>query len=198
VLDHVTLRVSDLSESMRFYDRLFDGHEGHRYVNEEGAEWDDFGFYAGPPVTRNLRIVLAAPRASAPAVDPDGIEVEMVARSGAIRFERLVVGVRSLDAARRFYEAIAPVVGLEAVSDGFRTGETTIELVESAAPTECLHVAFAAPDDATVREFHRVALAAGYRDNGPPGERLVYHPGYYGAFVLDPDGLNVEAVNHNR
>ena len=49
-----------------------------------------------------------------------------------------------------------------------------------------------------VREFHRVALAAGYRDNGAPGERPIYHPGYYGAYVLDPDGNNIEAVNHNR
>jgi predicted lactoylglutathione lyase len=49
-----------------------------------------------------------------------------------------------------------------------------------------------------VDEFHRVALAAGYRDNGPPGERPQYHPGYYGAFVLDPDGNNVEAVFHDR
>ena len=46
--------------------------------------------------------------------------------------------------------------------------------------------------------FHREATAAGYRDNGPPGERSVYHPGYYGAFVLDPDGNNIEVVNHNR
>ena len=44
----------------------------------------------------------------------------------------------------------------------------------------------------------RAAIAAGYRDNGAPGERAVYHPGYYGAFVLDPDGHNIEAVNHNR
>jgi len=49
-----------------------------------------------------------------------------------------------------------------------------------------------------VREFHRVALAAGCRDNGAPGERPIYHPGYYGAYVLDPDGNNIEAVNHNR
>ena len=46
--------------------------------------------------------------------------------------------------------------------------------------------------------FHRAATAAGYRDNGAPGERPEYHPGYYGAFVLDPDGNNVEVVNHNR
>ena len=51
--------------------------------------------------------------------------------------------------------------------------------------------------DIRVDEFHRAMVAAGYRDNGPPGERR-YHPGYYGAFVLDPDGNNVEAVCHNR
>ncbi len=59
-------------------------------------------------------------------------------------------------------------------------------------------MAFPASDDAAVDAFHRAALAAGYRDNGSPGERPVYHEGYYGAFVLDPDGNNVEVVNHNR
>jgi catechol 2,3-dioxygenase-like lactoylglutathione lyase family enzyme len=49
-----------------------------------------------------------------------------------------------------------------------------------------------------VNEFHRAALEAGYRDNGTPGERSVYHAGYYSAYVLDPDGNNVELVNHNR
>jgi predicted lactoylglutathione lyase len=61
-----------------------------------------------------------------------------------------------------------------------------------------VHLAFKAADRDTVDEFHRVALAAGYRDNGAPGERPQYHPGYYGAFVLDPDGHNVEAVYHER
>jgi catechol 2,3-dioxygenase-like lactoylglutathione lyase family enzyme len=64
--------------------------------------------------------------------------------------------------------------------------------------TEHVHLAFPAQDDATVRAFHATALAAGYEDHGEPGERAVYHPGYYGAFVLDPDGHNVEVVNHNR
>jgi hypothetical protein len=49
-----------------------------------------------------------------------------------------------------------------------------------------------------VDAFHQAAVAAGYRDNGPPGERPVYHPGYYGAFVLDPAGFNVEVVHHDR
>ena len=58
------------------------------------------------------------------------------------------------------------------------------------------HVAFAAPDRATVEAFHAAALAAGGRDNGAAGLRPQYHPGYYGAFVLDPDGHNIEAVCH--
>jgi catechol 2,3-dioxygenase-like lactoylglutathione lyase family enzyme len=65
-------------------------------------------------------------------------------------------------------------------------------------PTENVHLAFPAPDNETVERFHRVASEAGYRDNGLPGERSIYHPGSYGAFVLDPDGNNIEAVNHNR
>ena len=59
-----------------------------------------------------------------------------------------------------------------------------------------IHVAFSAPDRATVDAFYEAALAAGGRDNGPPGLRPHYHPGYYGAFVLDPDGHNIEAVCH--
>ena len=75
----------------------------------------------------------------------------------------------------------------------------SFSLVRDERPlTEHVHVAFPAREDATVRAFHAAALAAGYQDNGAPGERAVYHPGYYGAFVLDPDGHNVELVNHNR
>jgi catechol 2,3-dioxygenase-like lactoylglutathione lyase family enzyme len=59
-----------------------------------------------------------------------------------------------------------------------------------------LHVAMTAKDRATVDAFHRAALAAGGRDNGAPGLRPHYHPNYYGAFVLDPDGHNIEAVCH--
>jgi catechol 2,3-dioxygenase-like lactoylglutathione lyase family enzyme len=59
-------------------------------------------------------------------------------------------------------------------------------------------MAFAVGEDAAVDGFHSEATGAGYRDHGAPGERPVYHPGYYGAFVLDPDGNNVELVNHNR
>ena len=64
--------------------------------------------------------------------------------------------------------------------------------------TKNAHVAFPVADNPTVDSFHRAAIDAGYRDNGAPGERQVYHAGYYSAFVLDPDGNNVELVNHNR
>ena len=59
-----------------------------------------------------------------------------------------------------------------------------------------LHVAIVAKDRATVDAFHKAAMAAGGRDNGAPGIRAHYHPNYYGAFVLDPDGHNIEAVCH--
>ena len=64
------------------------------------------------------------------------------------------------------------------------------------APQTGVHVAFAVADRATVDAFHAAALAAGATDNGPPGVRELYHPTYYGAYVLDPDGNNVEAVCH--
>ena len=67
---------------------------------------------------------------------------------------------------------------------------------EDDVPATAVHVAFAAADRASVDSFYAAALAAGGRDNGPPGLREIYHPNYYGAFVLDPDGNNVEAVCH--
>jgi catechol 2,3-dioxygenase-like lactoylglutathione lyase family enzyme len=81
----------------------------------------------------------------------------------------------------------------------FTGTDYSFSLIDDEQPlTEHVHLAFPAGDDATVRAFHAAALAAGYEDHGGPGERPVYHPGYYGAFVLDPDGHNVEVVNHNR
>jgi catechol 2,3-dioxygenase-like lactoylglutathione lyase family enzyme len=62
-------------------------------------------------------------------------------------------------------------------------------------PTESVHLAFPSDDDREVRRFHETATDAGYRGNGPPGERPRYHPGYHAAYVLDPDGNNVEVVN---
>ena len=105
-------------------------------------------------------------------------------------------------ASKRFYETIAPHAALRLTTDTQEraqfSGAGGSFSVLAGTPTEHLHMAFGASDDAEVDAFHRAATGAGYRDNGAPGERPVYHDGYYGAFVLDPDGNNVELVNHNR
>jgi catechol 2,3-dioxygenase-like lactoylglutathione lyase family enzyme len=130
-------------------------------------------------------------------------------RSDGACIDHVWLRVGDVAPSKQFYETVAPVLGFSLRTAGptwaqFRsdvagfTVTSPDERWSAKRPlTENLHLAFPAPDRATVEEFHRVALAAGYRDNGPPGERR-YHPGYYGAFVLDPDGNNVEAVFHDR
>jgi catechol 2,3-dioxygenase-like lactoylglutathione lyase family enzyme len=139
--------------------------------------------------------------------DPDGNSVEAVhhgePRPGENVLDHLWIRVRDLVESRFFYETVAPTVGLrvhDGAADRFHvtSGGRSFALVEDEPVTEHVHVAFPAADRATVERFHRAALEAGFRDNGGPGERAEYHPGYYGAFVLDPDGNNVEAVFHDR
>ena len=106
---------------------------------------------------------------------------------------------RDIAAARRFYAAALGALGRRVEGDSehyFWSDELFVSTAEKAttAPTH-VHLAFQAPDRATVDRFHAAAIAAGGTDNGAPGLRP-YHPGYYGAFVLDPDGNNVEAVFH--
>jgi catechol 2,3-dioxygenase-like lactoylglutathione lyase family enzyme len=119
------------------------------------------------------------------------------------RIDHLWIRVGDLEASRRFYTTIAPHAGIALGDDKpgrvqFTGPGYSLSLVDDERPrTGRVHFAFTANDDATVRAFHAAAIAAGYTDNGGPGERAVYHPGYYGAFVLDPDGHNVEVVNHN-
>ena len=138
-------------------------------------------------------------------LDPDGNSAEAVhhdsMRTGGC-VDHLWIRVADVEASRRFYE----LVGAHA---GFRLRRQTPERAQFvgtsgsfsvvAGPvSEHVHLAFRVEDNASVDGFHRAATAAGYADNGAPAERAVYHPGYYGAFVLDPDGNNVELVNHNR
>jgi len=142
-------------------------------------------------------------------LDPDGSSVEAVHRPGRTesgpQLDHLWVGVGDLMESRRFYETIAPALGLR-VGEGelpnyvfvARGGRHLALVADGRSPAEHVHLAFPVPDDEAVAEFHRIATAAGYRDNGGAGERPEYHPGYVGAFVLDPDGNNIEAVNHNR
>jgi catechol 2,3-dioxygenase-like lactoylglutathione lyase family enzyme len=115
-------------------------------------------------------------------------------------------GVSDYARAKAFYlQALAPL-GIGVVMEvGEEGGHTALGLGKDGKPffwialapaTSHIHVAFAAASRAEVDAFYRAAIAAGGRDNGPPGLRAHYHPSYYGAFVLDPDGHNVEAVCH--
>lgn len=104
--------------------------------------------------------------------------------------------VADVAASKRFYAgALEPLgLGITAEGDGWFSFDEVF--VSGDGPvTSGLHIAFQAPDKATVDRFHAAAVAAGGRDHGEPGERD-YHPGYYAAYVLDPDGTNVEAVYH--
>ena len=108
---------------------------------------------------------------------------------------------RDLAAAKRFYAAALAALGRRIEGEGehyFWSDELFVSTAEPAttAPTH-VHLAFQAADRATVQRFHAAALAAGGTDNGVPGMRL-YHPDYYAAFVLDPDGNNIEAVYHGE
>jgi catechol 2,3-dioxygenase-like lactoylglutathione lyase family enzyme len=106
------------------------------------------------------------------------------------------IRVRDLEASKRFYRAVVAGVGAEITfesSDAFAVDELYVS--DDGAPTAGLHLAFQAPDREAVHRFHEAALGVGGRDNGAPGERP-YHPGYYSAYVLDPDGNNIEAVFH--
>jgi catechol 2,3-dioxygenase-like lactoylglutathione lyase family enzyme len=103
--------------------------------------------------------------------------------------------VRDLETSRRFYQAALRPLGHEvhAGDDFFASDELWV--TADGPRTTGLHLAFQAADEDAVRRFYEAALAAGGTDNGAPGERQ-YHPGYYSAYVLDPDGNNVEAVFH--
>lgn len=103
--------------------------------------------------------------------------------------------VADLPASLAFYEAVLAVIGVPVVrGEGYFYADELF--VSSGEPhTGRCHLAFKALDREAVEAFHRAGLAAGGRDNGGPGLRD-YHPGYYAAFLLDPDGNNIEAVYH--
>lgn len=116
--------------------------------------------------------------------------------------DHLQLVVRDLAASRRFYQAVFDTIGIPIAGEGdtyFWADELFISTSDSDAALGQLtgrhHLAFQARDRATVEAFHQAALANGGKDNGAPGERP-YHPGYYAAFALDPDGNNIEVVFH--
>ncbi len=139
--------------------------------------------------------------------DPDGNSVEAVCHGdvrGGGHVDHLWIRVADLDASAGFYATLAPRLGLrhggtEPGRRQFVGAWATFSLIaDPGRVTTGMHVAFPAPDRAGVDAFHTAALAAGYADNGAPGPREQYSPGYYGAFVLAPDGANVESVHHGR
>ena len=138
--------------------------------------------------------------------DPDGNSIEAVHHDALRRGEGIIdhlwIRVADLAAATSFYRIAAAAAGFDLRAEepertAFAGGATggTFSLVPGPA-TENLHMAFPGDDDG-VRRFYEDSVAAGYRGNGEPGERPQYHPGYYAAYVLDPDGNNIEVVNHH-
>ena len=138
-------------------------------------------------------------------LDPDGNSVEAVHHNQSRTAEIDHVWLRTTDLAktRRLYEAIAPAVGIsigyeERGRVGFSDGDGSFTFVQADEPSRHVHLAFGVSDLDAIADFHRRALEAGFIDNGPPGERPEYHPGYFGAFALDNESNNVEAVLHQR
>lgn len=117
------------------------------------------------------------------------------------------VGLKVADFERAldFYREVLATLGIELLSDftigrdrhaGFGRGRPSFWISSGKAGRGDAHVAFTAASRAEVEAFHAVGISSGGRDNGPPGLRAHYHPNYYAAFVLDPDGHNIEAVHH--
>ena len=107
---------------------------------------------------------------------------------------------RDIEATKRFYVAALAVFGrkIEGEGEGYFWSDELFVSDDAMSTTGATHVhlAFQAPDQATVDRFYTVAVAAGGKDHGKPGLREQYHAGYYAAFVIDPDGNNLEAVYH--
>jgi catechol 2,3-dioxygenase-like lactoylglutathione lyase family enzyme len=123
--------------------------------------------------------------------------------------DHVSLGVTDLAPSRRFYDAVPRPLGLVRIvnfgndrgsdygaAPGSLGVEFTITAERSVKPAQGMHLSFRAHDRAAVREFHRLAIGNGGRDDGTPGLRPQYHASYYGAFVFDPDGHRIEAVCH--
>ncbi len=116
--------------------------------------------------------------------------------------DHVTATVSDADSAKRFYEQALAPLGYSLQMEfpgaaGFGSGEGMADFwIGSQEGRGASHVAFSAPDRATVDKFYEAAMGAGGKDNGPPGLRPHYHETYYAAYVHDPDGNNIEAVCH--
>jgi catechol 2,3-dioxygenase-like lactoylglutathione lyase family enzyme len=115
--------------------------------------------------------------------------------------DHISIRVSDYERSKRFYVMALAPLGYTLLMErtwGAGFGKELIPdfSITQGVPSPSTHVAFASPDRATVDAFYAAAIAAGASDNGAPGLCPEYHPSYYGAFVLDPDGYNIEAVCH--
>ena len=118
--------------------------------------------------------------------------------------DHVTIGVRDIGQSKDFYDRALRPLGIERLYGegdqfaGYGVHPKAFFWIGRRETSQTgAHIAFAANDRATVDRFYEEAIAAGGKDNGPPGTRPDYHPNYYGAFILDPDGHNIEAVCHS-
>lgn len=173
--------VNGEDEQARAMARLASGCSGSRWCDERWRRADALDSARG-------------------SVHMPGMETQQIHRGRLIDHIQLVVA--DLGRSRRFYDAVLAAVGVPLGGEGpdfFWADELFVSTADSKAAagktTGRHHLAFQAGDREAVDRFHREAVAAGGEDNGAPGVRP-YHPGYYAAFVLDPDGNNIEVVFH--
>jgi catechol 2,3-dioxygenase-like lactoylglutathione lyase family enzyme len=227
MFDHVTLRVPDLAVANSAFTAVLDELDIRQTASPGSfAVWGNFAltqtdeerpiaqrvhiaFIAATPaqVERFGQAGVAAGFADDGPVlkDPAGNSFESVHRDGERpkgNIDHVTIRVSDVEASTAFYSTIGPAAGLTirrqtADRAEFSVGASDGSLVVIAGePTRDVHIAFSGEDD-DVRRFHADATGAGYRSNGEPGERPRYHEGYYAAYVLDPDGNNIEVVDHH-
>jgi catechol 2,3-dioxygenase-like lactoylglutathione lyase family enzyme len=215
MFDHVTLRVTDLADANRAFAAVLDELEIKQTTSTPSfSVWGNFALTQTDeehPIARRVHVAFIAPTPAQVerAVflkDPAGNSFEAVYRDGMRpkgNIDHVAIHVKDVEASIAFYSTIGLAAGLTirrqtadraTFSVGASDGSFSVIAGE---PTRDIHIAFSGEDD-DVHRFHADATAAGYRSNGEPGERPRYHAGYYSAFVLDPDGNNIEVVNHHR
>jgi catechol 2,3-dioxygenase-like lactoylglutathione lyase family enzyme len=228
MFDHITLRVADLAAASSAFTAVLDQLEIAQTTSTPNLSvWGNFALTQTDPehpIARRVHIAFVAPspahveRFGQAGIDAGfadhgpfledaaGNSFEAVHRNrerprGTI--DHVAIRVNDVDASTAFYSTIGAAAGLairrrSADRATFAVGASDDSFtVIAGEPTQNIHVAFSG-EDHDVRRFHEDATAAGYRSNGEPGERARYHRGYYAAYVLDPDGNNIEVVNHHR
>jgi catechol 2,3-dioxygenase-like lactoylglutathione lyase family enzyme len=181
----------------RFYERL-----GFRFVGPRTFGADACSVYRLERSEYLQQIETGEVVRSRTDADAGRIDARTSGEEERVMFDHIGFGVTDLEASKAFFlKALAPL-GVEVVMEGpYGVGigskrKPSLWLHAAKGTPAPLHLAFAAPSRRAVDVFHAAAIAAGGRDNGPPGLRPHYHANYYGAFVIGPDGHNIEAVCH--